>query len=680
MQEAREVAGGSLQPGALEDFLKGLFVTAPASAFDVLGKTFGEHLKHNMPLRKAQEAIGSQLPAIQAGPPLAERAAAKFHELTGTQAPLPGTEPSIAQTTGEFLSPLPGVTKLQAGMKGLKAAGKAVAGALGASAALHTLPNITEEGSVPEQIGKALLGSVTGRGALNVAKHTVPVVAHPLQSLRKGAAHIASLGTEPNVEALKLAEKHGVELPLNVGMRSKALNATSNFLSKSVFASKKFTDSFNRSNKSMLDVVKKNIDISGAEPSTASQNFKDFLSQEQKDAKKLVDVEYGNARKLLNKGDSVIPKHTIDSIHAMKEILTRDIQSPATKKVASYVIKLADSWGIAPKGAKLAKGWEKIADDPKLMGQLIDSFETKAKAIPIEKLEGVRSELGNILGHKQEVLGMENWLKGIRNSITKDFESSANKPYVQEIKKANNFYRESYAARFKEDLAESILTGDKPLYTYGKLSGPNAANNLDILERVAGQSPKAKEVLDALKKAKTREIFNSAFTEEGIKLGNFVRQFEKSEVNQELLKKLMGPEPYKNLSELSKVMREQIDSGKDMLNTSSTAYVASDLSILKKFGTETTAALIGLFSSHPSVAIGALGAAATKIAVPNLISRLMADPKFVQQARAFAIARKNGNMKHSGQLMENLGKHANEILRASAYQPGKESKENKNDE
>lgn len=603
-------------------------------------------------------------------PHLRETIAKKYHELSGMPERQTGQDPlgDVIETTGEFLSPSP-LTKVVNPLKGIKAAtsalGKASAESVGSATALHTLPNITEEGSFGEDLAKTLIGAKAGNAAAHIPK---------LLPTTKNAARMAAMGSNPNTEVLDLAKKHHVDLPVNVGMNSTPLNWLSNVLSKSVFSSKKFKESLQKSNQSMLNAVKKNIDtlgVNNSEPSAAAREFNHFLSREEKEAKALVNKHYDEARNLLKPNDAVIPTHTIKTIDEMREILGRDIKSPSTHKIAGYVTQLANAWGILPKNLKLPAGFKAEDLTPVQLKVVMNAFQNNAKKIPLEKLDGVRKEIGNILGHKEEVRGMEAWLKSLRNSITQDLESSSNQTYVNKLKEANTFYKNSYANRFKEDIAESILTGSEPLYTYSKL---NNVNNLALLEKVAGGSPKAKEVLDALKKTKVREVFNNAFKEEGLQVGNFARVFDKNEVNQEFLRGLVGKESYKNLREISKIAKAQIDSGKELLNTSSTAYVTSDLEKISKLGTETTAALIGLFSGNPAITLGSLGTAGARLAVPNLISRLISNPEFVKQARAFAIARKN-NMKSSDKLLESLAKKANTLIKTYQYETEKEKEE-----
>lgn len=650
------------ETSGMQDFIKG-FVTGPASFLDLMGEA-EKRLRATMAPNTPQFTKAGNKPKtaeeIMAEPSIKEQAEHAFHQATGIPEPEPGTKPSFSQTAGEILSPSllsKFVNPLTKGIvPAIKAGAKALGEATGTATALHHAPNITEEGSIGEDIAKTIGGAYLGgktAGAIGTLPKLVPT--------KTNLARLASVGTSPNTEALELAEKHGIDLPINVGLNSTPLNWAANTLSKTIFANKKYKEALQRTNNQMLNKVKENIDVLGKEdvlPEAAGQNFNQFLKDEETAVRKTVDAKYDEARVLLKPSDSVVPHHTAKSIHDMKEILERDIKSPSTKKVTALVAELASSWDILPKKFKLPKGYKEGDFTPETLSTLLNSFENNRKAIPLEKLEGVRKELGQIIGYG-EVRGMDSYLKGIRDSIGKDLELSHNAAYVDKLKDANRYYRESYATRFKEDIAESILKGETPLYTYSKLNN----ETLPILETIAGNSPKAKEIVNSLKKAKAREIFNNAFKEEGVHLGNFTRVFDKNEVNQGFLRKLLGPESYKNLHEISKIMKEQSKAGRELLNTSGTAYTTADINTLSKLGVETSTALISIFSGRPYIALGAVGSAAIRAGIPNAASLLLSDPAFIKKARAFAVARQRGNIPYSNQLLESLGKQANLILK-----------------
>lgn len=691
-REAQSIAHGELEPKEWQKALKGFVATGPAGIVDLLRIPL-QTLANKADSEAGQASMLGTLPerarwakqfmAEHWPRPLSEVAGEKFHEVTGFPAPPSGEEPGISQLMGEIASPMPGelikgVTQAPALIaKGVKAIpsvakklGTRLAESLGAATGIKELPNISEEGSLPETIGKAVIGSTVARGATHLPK---------LIPTQKNLARAVSLGAKPNEALFNLAEKQGIELPINVGMDSRPLNFATNYASKTMFSSQDFRESIKRADKSVLKSVTEKLDTLGEKnipPSEASQQFKDFLSKQEKEVNEVVSKQYDKARESLKPTDSVVPAHTIKTVQAMKDILESPVKDKSTKAVAKVVLDLADSWGMTPKDVskqiRMGKGQE-VVENPKIIEMVLKQMEKSShRAIPLAELDIVRSQIGKILGHKQEVYGMEKWLKGLQNSIAKDLETSTNKEYVSSLRKAHDFYRESYASRFREDLAQSILEGKEPLYTYSQLNDTHA---LKTLEKIAGESHGAKGIVDSLKKAKLREMLNNAITPEGVKTGNFARMFDKNEVGQEFLKELLGTEAYNGMKDIASIMREQQAAGREVLNTSGTAYTQSDLKTLGKFGSAAAGAITALFATNPTLGAAGLGSAATTIGATNYLSRLMADPVFVKQARAFAIARKNNNLKYSDQLLNQMGRTASRVITIPRSNEGKEDHE-----
>lgn len=712
-REAESVVAGELEPQAWQEFLKGLTTTGPAGIVDLLDLIRSDSLK-NRPYtpeeiqnheKKVSEAPAYLQPILNMGKknevPLTHIASEKFHEITGFPKPQhPEEGPSASEIIGQITSPMPGelirgIAKapkmISAGIRAVpelaRKLGTRLAESTGATAAIKGAPQVTEEDSafhIPEMMAKGVIGGLAGRGAVAGAMHAPKLI-----PTKKNLARAASLFSDPNEELFHLAEKQGVELPPNVGMNSRPLNLMSNYFSKSIFASKKLKESIKNADKSMLKAAQDKMDMLGTknvEPSTASSQFKDFLVQEEKVANEGIKEAYNANRALIKPEDTVIPTNTKQTVMAMKHILEVPVKDADTKMVSKIVLDLATDWGILPKNitkqVRLGNA-EKVLENPENMKEVIKAIQKSMvnetletgkpfqKAIPVQQLDTVSNMLGSIIGNKQ-VFGMKKWLVGLKKSVDKDLGSSSNKAYVKGLKEADELYKTTYASRFKEDLAHSIMTGEEPLFTYNQL---NDTHTLQVLEKIAGESPQAKELVNSLKKAKIREIFNKAYTAEGVQTGNFSRIFDKNEVSQEFLKELFGHEAYKGMSDLASIMKEQQAAGREILNTSGTAYTTSDFKILGKFGAATVGAIGYLFGANPTVAVAGLGTAVGAAAAIHGMSRLLADPAFVKQARAFAIARKNGNTKYSAQLLNNMGRTASKILSTQAGHLEKE-KEN----
>jgi hypothetical protein len=706
-KEAESIVAGDYEPKEWQKFLRGLTVSGKAGLIDMLDliKSGAEPSEE---MNKKYEAAPDYLKpivkfmnnlSVKNKVSMTERGNKKFHEITGFPETPPGEEPGISEITGQILDPTSGelirglasIPKvISSGIKVIPKLAKQLASrgaeSLGAATAIKELPNFSEEGSalnLPEVMAKGVIGGMAGRGLMNASK---------LIPTKKNLAKAASLFSNPNEELFNLAEKQGVELPVNVGMNSRPLNFLSNYFSKSMFGSKDFKESIKKADKSMLKSAQDKMNLLGVEnvePSTASRQFKDFLVNEEKEANEVIKKAYNTNRALIGESDTVVPTNTKKTIQAMKHILEAPVKDKDTKMVSKIVLDLATEWKIAPK--KIAKevqlgNAEKVLENPQSMREVINAIQksmtnegleagkigvSSQKAIPLQQLDTVSNMLGSIIGNNK-VYGMKKWLVSLKKSVDMDLKGSSNKEYVLGLKKADKLYEETYASRFKEDLAHSIMTGKEPLFTYNQL---NDTHTLQILDQIAGESPKAKTLVNSLKKAKVREIFNKAYTTEGVNTGNFARIFDRDEVSQEFLKKLLGSEAYEGMADLASIMKEQQAAGREILNTSGTAYTASDFKILSKFGAGTVGAIGYLFGTNPTLAVAGLGGAVTAATAINGLSRIMADPAFVKQARAFAIARKNNNIKYSEQLLNQMGKTAYRILTTQGTREPKETED-----
>jgi vacuolar-type H+-ATPase subunit H len=538
------------------------------------------------------------------------------------------TKEKVAHGIGEFLVGFPGGGNLVA--KTATATAKNIAKksashigeAAAISGAIHGTPRITQEGSA-SGMAEDLVKGIAGGTAFGAGK----ALLNPKQTL----AHVSTLGAKPAEDVLKIAEENSIDLPVNVGLNSSPLNAMTNLLKHSPFSAEKFKESFTRANTQILNAIRKQLDKLGPDvaPSAAGHDFNQFLKSQEKEVNKEVSKMYDEARKHLNPKDAVNITNTQETVNAMKDILNRDIKSPQTQKVTNVVAKLAQSWGILPKNIKLPKNWDNEEISPKILNQIIKAFEKETPVIPIQKLMAAKTEIGNILKHKQDVVGMERWLKSIQRSISEDISTTTNSKFKESQKLADKFYQENYASRFKEDLTNSVLNGSPPLYIYEKLK---TAESVRTLEKIAGAEPKARQMVDALKKAKAREVFNNTIKEDGIHAGNYSKIFNKNEVNQEYLKELLGQDVYRNLNKLSKITSAMSKAGQDMLNTSSTAYTQQYINTLSKIGSGLAGAVM--------LSVGAtktLGAGAATVGVNQYLSRLLVDPEYVKLARQFAI-------------------------------------------
>ncbi len=603
---------------------------------------------------------------------LAEKAGNKVSELTGRELTPSATDTTgkLLHTFGGFAAPLPIPGAGQAAKLGTKIAEHAIPAA-GASAAINLTPSFTEEGTIGrgvEDLAKAIVGgraSTVGVGKASKLAQNIQKMASEKRLIKeakdlpvKAAGKVLSIGTNPDAKALINAEKHGIELPFNVGLGGKTQNFLANNYLKSIFASDAYKKVYQNADEAMINKVKHSIENIGGpalKPGEASSEFRQYIKNDEKAFKKQSDALYEEAQSKLGPNDVIVPKNTINSIESMRELLNRDIKSPATKKVAGVIGQLAEKWGITKDIPKLPHGIteEYIQKNPQVMNQILDSFQSGTKAIPIEKLNGIRKELGQMIDYDPDVRGVEAYLSRLRKDITKDIESSPNKEFISKWKESNDFFRQNIAERFRTDMAHSLMTGEAPTEAIRYL---DSVDNINLLEKIAGESPKGKDIFNSLKQAKAREIIEKSTVGGGLESGSisaaqFSKLFTKGEKKQEVLERLLGKKNYDSLAEIGQISEAYSKAGKDLLNTSGTAIASSDINKAEQLVKST---LGTLFGSSAGYAAAGLPGAAVGVAMPNLLSRIVSNPKIVNQARLYALQRKNGHEKQAQSLLNRL--------------------------
>lgn len=575
----------------------------------------------------------------------------------------------IIHGAGRIVTPFPfgplgaGVKAGAAGAKAvIKALGKELAPAFGASTALEALPEFTEKGTAAhagEDFAKVIIGSAAGSKLNRTANYLKNLASQPKMkdALEKSssmpldfaARQFAKVG-KPNLRAMELAEKHDVQLPFNVGVNSSIRNFMANTAFKSMFTSKAYKKSLQEADESMVDAVNRSIDTLGRTdiaPHEASTEFQRFLKGEEKNYQKQSKELYKLAEDALKTAKPINPNHTVAAIHSIRDALTSDIKSPATKKVLNVLNELSSNWGVKAGMEKPHVGGVELPLSKDVQA-LMKGFQKKVEISP-DRLNKVRQNIGEILKHDPDIKGKEALLYRMQNGISKDLEASSS-DYSQRIKEANKFFKMNVADRFRNDIAMSLMTGQPPKDAYNLMSN---VGNIKELEKIAGESTKGAEIFNSLKKAKVRSLIDAA-VEGNLRTGKlrtapFAKIFDKREPNQELLKRLLGKEEYNKLSEVAEISKVFSEQGRDLLNTSGTALTQADLNKVEKL-TLGALSIIGIGTVPIATAIGG-GAAAMS---PFVLSKLMANKEFVRLSNHYAKARLAGKEKQAHGILKRL--------------------------
>ncbi len=583
----------------------------------------------------------------------------------------------VVHGAGEFAAPSPFLpiggygSLLKAGAQGFKPLAKAAARealtGVGMSAGMHATPRIAEEGSglgAAEDLAKGILGS-----------RVANAIPGAIKGLPKAHHALMTVGAEPNAKVFELAKKHDIELPSNVGLHAPIPSFYANVAGKSIFSPKVYRDMWTKAGDSMLSAVKRSIDSLGDSsltPHEVSGEMRRHLQVEEKAAENHASKLYDKASSYLTPGESVKPVNTLKVIDNLEEMLKRPVKSAPTKKVAHVVKQIGDAFNITK---NLGITEKMLEEDPEMVNVILNTLKKQGKNIPdipVETLIGIRKELGSMTNYDPTIKGTEAHLNGMIKALNKDIKSTSNKEFLSRWTEANQFFKDDVAKRFRTDMARSLLANEAPAESFNLM---NSAQNVKQMAKIAGENPKSMEVFNALKKAKVRDIFANALKDDSVGLAPFTNVFNKKESTGDLLKTLVGDAEFKKLSEISEIADEFRSSGKELLNTSGTAIASSDLAKLGKLGAfmkDNLAVILGGTASYvdPTSALGS-------IAATNLTGRLLANQAFINNARAYAIARQAGREKQAQGLLNRLIRISEPEARAVLNQLEKEQQEAK---
>lgn len=598
-------------------------------------------------------------------------------EISGTDL---GSQPQgkAYQDVGRFMAPnflIPGVggyaSSAAKGVKALaKNLGREAVMATGASTALNATPEIFEEGTgarLAEDIGKSMIG---GSAALK-APGLLKSLTKPVQSTKNVLAKGASRFLTPDESFLAKAAKHDIEVPLNVGAHSGPANFVANNYLKTMFSSKKYNDFLKNSDESVIKAVKKHIDELGTtdlKPHEASSLYAQALKEDEKVLRKKSSKRYAQAEKMLDKSEAIVPKNTIKSLQSgpVRDLLSNLSPSSSQKKVMDRIKDISDK--LIPSEKDLPASFLKShGHNEKLVKAALKSLKS-SKNVNAKDLINLRKSLLETLHYEPDIRGSEAFLSRIVKDLDKDISRIPNTGFLEKHREANQFFKENIGQRFRKDLAISVMKGESPRDAFNLM---NSVDNIKQFQKISGETDRGKELFNALKKAKVRDIMKSS-VEGGLESGNiknasFSNLFKKGEGRNELLQELLGKKSYDNLSEIAEVADQFAKDGRQLLNTSGTAHVASDLNASKEVAKQVTKNLAYIFGTAAggysaaglTGAIGAVGA-------PYVVSNLMSDPKFINAARAYAIARKNGQEKYANTLLKKLVPMTNAAIKSGS--------------
>lgn len=585
---------------------------------------------------------------------------------------------NIGKKTGEMFLPMPGgaaVKGAQAGAKVFPQLTRDVAQAVGGGTAVETLKDVPLTGNqaiddvVKSIFGMSLANKVVAPQNAKIISSLDKTIESQIKKASIGEKVLGkalSLGAKPDKELLDAARAQGVELPFNVKLGSQWGDFFANNVFKSIFVSKAYKDVIKNAHKGMFDEFQNNINKihpEYIEKDVASQRYREALIAEEEAVKSQVDKLYEDANKHLTVNDKTVPTHTID---ILKKIMQKYKGAPAKSDPARAVMRtvgeIMKDWSPSS-SSSLNKALSSEQFDSTILQNLIEQqLQKNPKEIPLNDISNQISLLLEQTNYGKNAKGSRANIKRITKALNEDLDKVAhlNPEYNTKRRVANAYYKNEMAGRIKTDIARSLLDGDIPKEAIQYMGSPQ---EIRFLAKILGNIPRKGEIMNGLRKAKFQQtVIDSVTNADGtLSYANLANSFTKKSNMKPLLKELSGP-AYEGMNRLAKVAQAYVKSGKELANPSGTALVQSDFDKIGKV-------MQGVLAIGAGAALttGAWKTAGTALAAPYVLSKVVSNPRYVDAAVQYALARQQNNLKKATSFQQRMKSiFENEILGKAA--------------
>jgi hypothetical protein len=463
---------------------------------------------------------------------------------------------------------------------------------------------------------------------------------------------ILATGSAPESELIAAAKKEGINLPFHLLLNGSTHKFIANNILQSYFTSEIYRNIVRNADQEMIDSVVKKINAIGPEDigkSAASEQAKGFLKEQKTLISKESSELYNIADSYAKPSDLVSSKPILEAFNEVREIA---LKTPVPSKEINFVLQkllpLGKKWGFLPPNIN------ELESSPELMKKIIEGLQKDAKDIPLEQVIAQRSSFLNDIRDAEP--GFKQILSRLTNAMEKSIETSTNKEYVTHWRAAQDFFKENVANRIRTDMARSLMEGQFPKEAFDYMT---SAPHIKELERIFGESEKAKEVLNALKRSKLQQVIVDTVIDRGgtIQYGALSNLLNKKSTSQEMLKALLGEEQYRGMQRLAKISQGFVKSGKEFGNPSKTSFSLKDLSSIEKLGAEAYRFMISVFSPvGAGYVAGGIPGVVGSVASINVLSRILANPKVVNTALEYGKAAQKAEYKNARTLSARLGR------------------------
>lgn len=532
--------------------------------------------------------------------------------------------------------------------KGAQIAGGALAGYLAENEGLGAFGQTVAEiaGMMFPGMAKSL-----GMKAINTAK----------KGASKTAGEVFSASTQLKPEQIKqgvieAAERLGVieDLPLSAQVSNPKIQSIETKLIQS-HAGAPLQEKLERAGEKLVGKYNEATEsVSKREnmlPSVVSREASEVLQKLEENAEKSYRSLYSQAAKSLP--EAATTSHKMGT--ALQKVLD------------STIGKLKSSLGTSSKDAVLNRL-------NRLKTSWSASPELKSGLIPIKDLQEVMQDINQVI--KYETKGgadkILHSLRAVAKEAVNSYGREFNRPYLNRFTQAQHEFGKVAKDFRKNALIKNLVKGNNPEQIFGKM---NTVKGINELEKIFNKTGEGKEMMDVLKRYKLEDILNKKILDKNgdISWGKAAGIFKEPKIR-DLVIKLVGPEQYKKLQDLSKVAGGVEEGFKKFANKSGTATTGFDLFLLVGMPIKAAAQIAS------KNWMGALKTTALFLS-PKQIAKIMANPKFADAAIKTAKAGKGNSAERfinaakdvakitAEEMIEDNENHLSEIGKSQSSNP-----------
>jgi hypothetical protein len=554
----------------------------------------------------------------------------------------------VAKKVGEFALPIPPAAKAASLLTKSNLA-KEAAQAIGAGTAIeglkdtHVLPEFAGRDSIEDffksLVGMKAAGKVTNPKLSRSVEKTIQEEKKQHSRMEKALGRAFSIGAKPDEQILHAAKKEGIELPFNVKLGSQWGDFAANNIFKSMFVSKQYKNMVDNAHKGVLDKFQEKINKihpEYIEKDTASHRYKEGLTTEKEAVEGEVKKLYENAYKTITDKDRVVPSKTLQAIQKLNKEYNVPSPSDSMKFVQSKIGKIMESWGGKEELPKELAKYKDIWSPEAMMQAQNQLGMNQKKPISLQALVKQREALMKDIkyGEGEAARGARGSLKLVIKAIDDDIMQSSNHAFKTQWRTANALYKNDVKNRVQSDVARSLLDGTLPKEAFKYMGSPQ---EIQELSKILGNTPNSQEIIGGLKRAKFQQLVEDRVknSDGTFSYANLANLYSKRSEKQPLLREL-GGESYEGMKRLATIAQGFVRSGKSMANPSGTSQALAEQ---EKLGKAIHALLtVGVAGT------GALKTAGISIGLPYVFSKMVANPRYVDAAVDYALARQRNNV------------------------------------